>query len=137
MTIKAGLEPILSKLASGSPPQKMLLDKWNYSGLPSVQAFNHAVDVANANYQRALAAEAQLASGAPQRTAEGWRTECGKHRYEDAGMEIVKFIKKHIAPDIDENDVGEILWQLTQFAERIWNDARSSAPGITPPQEDK
>ena len=39
--------------------QATILDRWNYSGQPSVSAYNHAVDVANANYRRAEATEAE------------------------------------------------------------------------------
>lgn len=46
----------------------------------------------------------------------------GKHLYEDAGMRVVQFVKKHIAPSMDENDGGELLWQLTQLCEKAWLD---------------
>jgi hypothetical protein len=37
-----------------------ILDHWNFTGVVSIAAFNHAVDVANANYRRAEAAESAL-----------------------------------------------------------------------------
>jgi hypothetical protein len=54
--------------------QKTILDHWQHVNQPSMGSFNHAVDVANANYRRAEAAErllseAQEASAAYQRLA--------------------------------------------------------------------
>lgn len=55
-------DDLAAALRSLASQPETILDRWDYSGQPSVASFNHAVDVANANYARAERAEAALRS---------------------------------------------------------------------------
>lgn len=59
--------------------------------------------------------------------ATAFRDSHGKHRYEDAGMEIVQAIRRDFLPAMDTNDGGEILSWLTALCERValWERARA------------
>jgi hypothetical protein len=56
-----------------------------------------------------------------------FRDSHGKHRYEDAAMEIVLAIRHEFLPAMDTNDGGEILSALTALCERVALWERSKA----------